>query len=223
MISAAWLIRATGCTRAAALTYAPWLDEAAHRWAIDTPTRVAAWIAQLAYESQRFTRVEENLYYTTAARLIAVWPSRFRLPARESEDALDQFDDGRRNARRYLRDPGKLANFVYAGRMGNGDEGSGDGHRYRGRGLIQLTGHDNYAAYAADTTYPVLSMPDLLLQPFGAADSAAWFWHKNRLNALADTGDWHSITRTVSGSTRTAADRERMTLAGLTAASGAIA
>lgn len=217
MISAAWLIRTTGCTRAAALTYAPWLDEAAHRWTIDTPTRVAAWIAQLAYESQRFTRVEENLYYTTAARLIAVWPSRFRLPARESEDALDQFDDGKRNARRYLRDPGKLANFVYAGRMGNGDEDSGDGARYAGRGLIQLTGRDNYTAYQLDTSYPVLSMPDLLLQPFGASDSAAWFWHKRGLNTLADAGDWAGITKVVNGSVRTAAERKRMTLAALSA------
>lgn len=223
MITASWLVRVTGCPREAALTYSAWLDEAAHRWAIDTPTRIAAWVAQLAYESQRLTRVEENLYYTTASRLIAVWPSRFRLPAVDREETLDRFDDGKRNARRYLRNPERLANFVYADRMGNGDEDSGDGHRYRGRGLIQLTGHDNYAAYEADTAYPVLSMPDLLLQPFGATDAAAWFWHKNRLNALADAGDWNSITRVVSGSTRTAGDRERMTLAGLTAASRALA
>jgi len=217
VITASWLVRATGCTRAAALTYAPWLDEAAHRWAIDTPTRIAAWIAQLAYESQRFTRVEENLYYTTAARLIAVWPSRFRLPARESEDALDQFDDGRRNARRYLRKPEKLANLVYANRMGNGPEESGDGFAFRGRGLIQLTGREMYTAYQLDTSYPVLSMPDLLLQPFGASDSAAWFWHKRGLNALADAGDWAGITKAVNGSVRTAPERERMTLAALSA------
>lgn len=217
MITWRWLVNATGCTRQAAELYAPWLDEAAHRWAIDTPARIAAWVAQLAHESMLFTRVEENLHYTTAARLIAVWPSRFRLPVVEAEETLDAFDDGKRNARRYLRSPEKLANLVYANRMGNGPEESGDGARYSGRGLIQLTGRDNYTAYQLDTSYPVLSMPDLLLQPFGASDSAAWFWHKRGLNALADAGDWAGITKAVNGSVRTAPERKRMTLAALSA------
>lgn len=217
MITWRYLVAATGCARPPAELYAPWLEEAAHRWAIDTPTRIAAWIAQLAHESRLFTRVEEDLYYTTAARLIAVWPSRFRLPAAEAEETLDRFDDGKRNARRYLRNPQKLANFVYGGRadLGNGDEDSGDGWQFRGRGLKQLTGRANYTAYQLDTSYPVLSMPDMLLQPFGACDSAGWFWHKRRLNALADAGDWRGITKVVNGSARTAAERGRMTMAAL--------
>lgn len=218
MIDASYLMAATGCSRDAALSYAVWLEEAAHRWAIDTPLRQAAWIAQLAYESALFTRVEENLWYTTPARLIAVWPMRFRLPASDHEDTLDRFADGRRNARHYVRNPERLANFVYADRLGNGDEASGHGWAYRGRGLIQVTGRANYAAYETDCQYPVVTVPDMLLQPFAASDSAAWYWSRRGCNEIADRRDWERLTRQINGGLTGAADRLRLTMSALAAA-----
>lgn len=110
-----------------AYRYGDWLQLAAERWAIDTPLRRAAWLAQLAHESYEFRIVEESLHYTTPARLIAVWPSRFRLPVSDGEARADRFLDGKRNPRFYLKAPEALAEFVYGGRMGNGPEGSGDG------------------------------------------------------------------------------------------------
>lgn len=218
MITAQYLIDATGCDREAAMAYAVWLEEAAHRWGIDTLLRQAAWVAQCAHESALFTRVEENLWYTTPARLIAVWPMRFRLPLSEREDQLDRFFDGRRNARRYVRNPERLANFVYADRLGNSDEFSGHGWAYRGRGLIQLTGRANYAAYEMDCSYPVVTVPDMLLQPFAASDSAAWYWSRRGCNQIADRRDWDKLTRQINGGLTGASDRLRLTLSALAAA-----
>lgn len=214
-IDARLLARATGCSDAHARLYADWLDESAHRWKIDTPVRVAAWLAQLAHESMRFARVEESLYYTTPARLIAVWPSRFRLPVTEREESLDAFGDGRRNARKYIRQPERLANYVYASRMGNGNEDSGDGWRFIGRGLIGLTGRANYLAYQADSLLPAVVDPALVAAPHGAADSAGWYWWYRSLNDYADAGDWIGITQRINGGTHGIVERRAMTLAAL--------
>lgn len=207
LVSADLLVRATRCERVHAERYADFLDDAAHRWGIDTPARLAGWLAQLAYESALFTRIEESLYYTTPARLIAVWPSRFRLPVVEREESADVFVDGKRNARLYVRDPVRLANCVYGGRLGNGPESSGDGWLYRGRGLIQVTGRDNYRAYQQATGQSVLIEPEQLCTPFGAAHSAGWFWAANGLNTLADAQDWDGLTRRISGGTLGLAER----------------
>lgn len=217
VITADLLVRCTGCALEHAALYAEHLDDAAHRWGIDTPVRQAAWLAQLAYESVLFSRAEESLYYTTPARLIAVWPSRFRLPVGEREDQFDIFVDGKRNARRYVRDPQRLANFVYGARMGNGDEDSGDGWAFHGRGLIMLTGRDNYTAYQAASRQLVIGDPDLVADPFGAAHSAGWYWRNRALNVYADRQDWAALTRAINGGTLGLEDRERLTVAAMQA------
>ena len=146
------------------------LNAAMQEWEIDSAQRMAAFLAQIAHESAQLTRLEENLSYT-AERIRAVWPRRF---------PNDQ------SAQPYARNPERLANRVYSGRLGNGDEASGDGWRYRGRGLIQLTGRSNYASCKRNLDVDVLGEPDMLLQTEVAARSAGWFWFSRGLNELAD-------------------------------------
>jgi putative chitinase len=199
MINSSWLIRATNCPPEVAYRYVDWLNMAADKWGIDTPLRRAAWIAQLAHESNRFLVVEESLYYTTPSRLISIWPTRFRLPLSTGEESSERFLDGKRNPHFYLKEPEALANFVYADRMGNGPEYSGDGWRYVGRGFIQLTGRSNYRRYSHASENNVEAVPDMLTYPLYAADSAGWFWHANGCNELADAKDWVGLTRRING------------------------
>ncbi len=187
MISRDQLLHLIHATADQADTWAEAINLAWARWRIDTPTRQAAWLAQVAHESAGFERLVENLNYTRADRILSTWPSRFA-------DAND--------AAACVRQPEALANRVYAGRLGNGDRRSGDGWRYRGRGLIQITGRDNYARCSIGLYgYPtrLLNEPDLLAQPGQAAYSAGWYWHAHNLNALADVGDHHAITRAING------------------------
>lgn len=158
--------------------------------AIDNPLRQAAFLAQILVESAELRQVEEALSYSPQ-RLREVWPQRF------TTDAM---------AARYGHNPSALANYVYASRMGNGDEASGDGWRFRGRGLIQLTGRANYQALAQAMHIDAVGNPDLLLMPGGAALSAGWYWESNGLNAMADQlkGDqadaqFARITRRING------------------------
>lgn len=151
----------------------PWLDAIIsldQKWSIVTRDRAAAFVAQIAHESAQFTHLQENLNYR-AERLVVVWPKRF--PTLES-------------ARPYEHNPEKLANKVYAGRLGNRDEASGDGWRYRGRGPMQLTFHDNYSAAEAGTGLPFVAAPDLLMDPRDGLTSAAWYWKSHGCNELAD-------------------------------------
>lgn len=190
-------LRQLGMSVAVATRFAPHLPAAFQRFAINTPQRAAAFLAQCHVESAAFTRLTENLNYRSIARLRAVWPSRFR-----SEAA----------AAPYLGNPERLANRVYAGRLGNGPESSGDGWRFRGRGLKQLTGRDNYTRAAAALGRPYVQQPELLEQPADAVLTAAWYWHSNGLNALADTGNHDGITRRVNGPAMlAAADRRNHT------------
>lgn len=160
---------------------------------IDTVNRVAAFLSQCAHESGDFIQLHENLNYR-ASSLIATWPSHFNAT----------------NAPQYEHKPDKIANLVYANRMGNGDEASGDGYKYRGRGPIQITGHDNYLAasqfiYGDDT---LVNNPALIEIDMDAAiQSAIWFWNTHNLNALADNGDVLSITKKINGGTTGLADR----------------
>lgn len=183
MIDVAFLI-AAGCGPAQARQYAIHLDAAAARFAITTPRRVAAFVAQCLIESANLVTVEENLWYTTPQRAADVWPSRFKTAA----DAMP-----------YMRNPQALANRVYAGKLGNGNEASGDGWRYRGRGLKQLTGKTNYAAATLALDVDYLSAPDLVAKPEHAAQTAAWFFASTGCNELADAGNWDAITRKVNG------------------------
>jgi putative chitinase len=146
------------------------LNEACDRFGITTAARLAAFLAQVAHESGNLRRLEENLMYS-AKGLIGTWPRRF--PSLEM-------------AERFARQPERIANFVYANRLGNGNEESGDGWRFRGRGLIQLTGRGNYHTTGAALGLPLEAQPELLFQPGPAALAAAQFWSSRGLNELAD-------------------------------------
>jgi len=153
------------------------------KYEINTPKRQAAFIGQCAHESGNFKTLEENLNYKPEA-LMRVWPSRFPdLPT----------------AMKYAHDPEKIANKVYGGRMGNGVEETGDGWKYHGRGLIQLTGKENYANCGQALGIDLLATPNLLTLPEQACLSAGWFWNKKGLNSLADSGDIETMTKRING------------------------
>ena len=156
---------------------------------IDTPEQQASFLGQCGHESAGFTALVENLNYK-AESLCKVWPKRF--PSLEM-------------AQPYHRNPEAIANHVYANRMGNGDEDSGDGWNFRGRGLIQLTGRDNYRACGEALGADLESDPDLVSQPMYAALSAGWFWHKNHLNNIAQ--DITAVTKKINGGTHGLEDR----------------
>jgi len=149
---------------------------------INTPKRQAAFLAQVAHESGLFRHLIENLNYSDDA-LRRVWPGRFN-------DA---------EARVFARQPERIANKVYADRMGNGSETSGDGFRYIGRGLIQLTGKANYRAAGEGLGIDLISNPELLEQPHDAAMAAGWYWKTNGCNELADADNFKQITRRING------------------------
>jgi putative chitinase len=165
------------------------LSAAMTRFDIDDGRRTAAFLAQVAEESGELTRLVESLNYS-AKRLIEVWPRRFPT----LKKAVD-----------YANAPQKLANYVYASRLGNGDEASGDGWKYRGRGLIQTTGRANYRSAGTSLGLPLETQPELLEQPDAAALSAAWFWKTHGLNELADAGglgdeeDFETISIRING------------------------
>jgi putative chitinase len=161
---------------------------------INTPKRMAAFLAQCAHESDGFTALKENLNYKPAT-LRKIFPKYF--PTDELASA-------------YCSMPNKqeaIANRVYANRMGNGDEHSGDGFKYCGRGLIQLTGKDNYTWFAASLNISPEEASEYLGTFEGAAQSACWFWETNNLNAIADAGDILTLTKRINGGTIGLEDR----------------
>jgi putative chitinase len=166
-----------------ASVYAGPLDAAMVRFSIDTPKRAPKFLAQVARESAQLICVEESLNYS-AAGLMGEWPGHFDL----------------QTAAAYAHQPQKIANRAYASRMGNGDEASGDGWKYRGRCLLQITGKDGYKACGEALGLDLVTNPDLLLQPDNAALAAAWYWCSRGLNALADTGAFNEITHRITGS-----------------------
>jgi putative chitinase len=158
---------------------------------IDSPQRVAAFIAQCTHESGGFKRLKENLNYKWES-LRKVFPKYF------PTDEL---------AKEYAHKQEQIANRVYGGRMGNGDESSGDGFRYCGRGLIQLTGKNNYTKFAESIRMDVEEVPALLETFEGAVKSACWFWKTNNLNQYADAGDILTMTKRINGGTIGLEDR----------------
>ena len=164
--------------------YAEPLSKAMQRFQIDRNARVAAFIAQLRLESNNFTRTEENLFYTTPARIRAVFPSRVRTDA---------------DAALLVRNPKGLANRVYSDRLGNGNEASGDGWAFAGKGLIQLTGRANYTEAATALARDYVNNPKLVALPDDACLTAAWYWHTRKCNALADAWQINAITRAING------------------------
>ena len=172
------------------------LNEILPEYGIDTPQRVAAFIAQCAHESGNFRALKENLNYR--------WETLRKLFSKYfPTDDL---------AKAYASMPNKqeaIANRIYASRMGNGDEQSGDGFRFCGRGLIQLTGRDNYTFFAGSLDIPVEEAAEYLQTFEGAVQSACWFWETNNLNQWADKGDILTLTKRINGGTIGLADREK--------------
>jgi len=165
------------------------LNQTFVKYDINTPKRQAAFIGQCAHESSNFKVLQENLNYS-AEGLMKTWPSRFA-----TKEIADQ----------YARQPAKIAGKVYNGRLGNTSEE--EASKYLGRGLIQLTGKDNYERCGSSIGVDLLSNPDLLLNPQYAALSAGWFWNKHGLNELADNQEHGMITKRINGGTLGLDDR----------------
>lgn len=167
------------------------INDALGRFGIDTPHEVASWLAQIAHESAQLTRTVENLNYS-ADGLMRTWPKRF----------------GSNLARQCERQPERIANIAYANRMGNGPPESGDGYRYRGRGLPMVTGKNNYRACGEALGVNLLMEPARLCEPEYAALSAGWFWQANKLDQYDDDRDVQEETRIVNGGATGLAERQ---------------
>jgi putative chitinase len=170
------------------------LNAWADPFGINTPLRMAHFIAQLAHESGQFKYLEENMNYS-ADRLMAVFPKYFPTKAL---------------AEQYARKPEKIASRVYANRMGNGNEASKDGWKYRGRGYIMITGRTNYSAYEQSgfCNGKLTAHPEWLCNSPGRMKSAMWFWMKSGCNTLADNDDIRTITQRINGGMNGFADRQ---------------
>lgn len=170
------------------------IPEVGVKFAINTPLRLAHFLSQCGHESGNFKVVNENLNYR-AKSLRSIFKKYF------TDDAT---------ALLYERKPEKIANIVYASRMGNGDKASGDGYKFRGRGYIQLTGKDNYTAFGKAIGVDILANPDLVATKYPLL-SAAWYWNSRKLNAVADQGATDAVvtkaTKLVNGGTIGLADR----------------
>lgn len=169
------------------------INAVAEEFEINNPHRIAMFLAQVGHESGGLCTLQENLNYK-AERLAQIFPKYFR--------GIDPTP--------YAHNPEKIANRVYASRMGNGDEHSGDGYRFRGRGAIQLTGRSNYTNCGHDLGVDLVNNPDYLETPEGAIRSAAWFWAHHGLNELADAGDVVTVTKRINGGTIGLAERTEL-------------
>lgn len=192
LISKDMLIQSQTCKPEMADKWVDALNSTCERFQINTPLRIAGFLSQISHESNGFQATSENLNYR-AESLMRVWPTRF--------PNLDV-------ANAYAMKPEKIANRAYADRMGNGDEASSDGWKYRGRGLIQLTGCDNYAAFSMACNNESLTKPDLVAEPALAAESAGWFWDTRKLNTYADEGNVEGMTRRINGGLNGLDDRQ---------------
>ena len=168
----------------------PFVDQLNHffpQYKINSETRISAFLAQTGHESAGYTVFKENLNYSAKA-LNTVFPKYFKNAGIDAE--------------KYHRQPEKIANRVYANRMGNGGEESGDGWKYRGRGIIQLTGKSNYQAFSNDTGTDIVDRPDIILDDTDLLiQTALWFWNKNNLNKYIDEGDFTRLTKRINGGT----------------------
>jgi putative chitinase len=162
--------------------YLPFLNSAMEEFYINTELRVSAFLSQLAHESSELSRLVENLNYS-AKGLLLTFSKYFN---------INQVDS-------YAHEPEKIANKVYADRMGNGNQASGEGWKYRGHGPIQLTGKANHILCGIDLKIDLVNHPELAAEKENMFRVAAWFWDKNKLNALADSGEYKKITRSING------------------------
>jgi len=169
----------------------PHLLQTMTEFGVNTPIRVAAFIAQTAHESAGYSAFLENLNYSAQA-LLNTWPNRFTPES----------------ATIYARQPEKIANHVYINRLGNGDEASGDGWRYRGRGVIQTTGRINYMACGSGLGLDLITSPELLEQPLNAFRSAGWYWKSHNCSSFADSDNFTGLTKAINGGLNGLDDRK---------------
>jgi putative chitinase len=153
------------------------------KYGITSHLRIAHFLAQISEETGGFIRFYENLNYTTTSRLLQIFSKYFNSS----------------NVNSYVGKPQAIANRVYANRLGNGNEASGDGWKYRGRGLMQLTGKSNYQAYKLYSGVDIVTYPDLAARIDIALDIAGWYWHKTNCNSAADANDIEAVTKKVNG------------------------
>lgn len=182
---------------------AKWLEaivQTCREFEIDTPQRIAAFLAQTSHESGGYTLLKENLNYR-AATLAACWPNRFAVLGPDKKPVKDK--QGKLTptavANAIAGKPELIANLCYSSRMGNGPAESGEGFLYIGRGIKQLTGKDNYTRCGTALGVDLVANPDLLLEPIYAARSAGWFWKVNNLSKFADAGDIKGMTKVING------------------------
>jgi len=192
-LSSKQLAGATGCSLALADTLLPFIFGTCKRFNINSEKRLAMFFAQIGHESANLSTTSENLNYSSEG-LQRVFPKYF--PTKTLADS-------------YARQPTKIANRVYANRMGNGNESSGDGWKHRGRGYIQLTGYNNYKAFEDFIKEDILTNPDCVSRPLYAALSSGWFWHVNDLNRYCDLGDILACTKRINGGTHGLVDRTK--------------
>jgi putative chitinase len=174
-----------------------WADAALEilpKYEINTPNRVAGFFAQCGHESMGFKVLEENLHYR-AETLDKIFPKYFK--------------NAGRDANAYAKQPEKIANVVYASRMGNGDTASGDGYRFRGRGVIQLTGRDNYTNFGKTIGLTADQVVAYVITKKGALESACWYWNSRNINAACDAGDIVKMTKLINGGTIGLDDRQK--------------
>lgn len=175
------------------------------KYGITTVDRIAAFISQTGHESGSYNRLVENLNYS-ATGLAKTWPSRFAL--RDIKGNILKPHRPNDLARAVERKPEEIANITYANRLGNGDQATGDGWKYRGRGLIQLTGKENYQRFANSIKLSLDKTVEYMTTKEGAIESACWFWASNSLNAIADKRDVSALTRRINGGTHGLEDRK---------------
>ena len=192
--------------------FVPVLNTAMNRYQVVGTKHIAVFIAQVGHESDHLTRLVENLNYS-ADGLAITWPSRYAEPDGKGGYVKVQVAGKARNKPNTLalsvdRKPEQIANIAYGNRMGN--SAPGDGWKYRGRGLIQITGKNNYRACGEALGLGLIAQPELLEKPLYACMSAAWFWATNGLNTLADTGKFDAITQRINGGQNGAADRQAL-------------
>jgi putative chitinase len=201
-------IVAAGVKQATAEKWSRAVALACQEFGIDTPQRIAGFLSQCAHESGGFERLQENLNYS-AEGMAGIWPKRFAVMGPDGKPVKK---DGKNQPNKFAlalhRKPEMIANVVYSGRMGNGPIESGEGWKYRGRGLKQLTGKSNHIECSEGLGVNLVENPDLLLEPTYAARSAAWFWSKNKCNTFADVGDIEGLTKRINGGLIGIADRK---------------
>lgn len=199
-LNAELLSRATGAQPDVATLLLPFMLGTLKAYEINTTVRISAFLSQAAHESGSFSRMEENLNYS-AKRLAVVWPRRFARTDVNGDYVKDEKNKNEPNdlALALANRPERLACHVYADRNGNGSVESGDGWKYRGRGIFQLTGKANYRAASDALNETFVEEPDRVKLPFNACLTAGWYWSSKRLSKFADTEDLEGLSKAING------------------------